>query len=248
MRKRFESAWRMRPLFLCHPKYKFEIINYWKILSLTQERAETKLKEIIPHPQRYKRGLINGIGSIFKAITGNLDASDGERYENLIRELQLNQNKLASNIRKENSLSLNLLEKFNNTIDTVQHDEKLLETKLDQLGLIVQKNTLRENTAFIKDVLNQVINLYEIIDAILTDIEIEITFFKIENFHPSIFKPKDLYFELINVKKVIDTNRMPLEVTLQNTILYEKLIKVESYIFNNIVNFLLRIQITSPKN
>jgi len=230
-----------------HPEYKFEIINYLKILTLTQDRAETKLKEIIPHPQRYKRGLINGIGSIFKAVTGNLDASDGERYENLIRELQLSQNKLTSNIRKENSLSLNLLEKFNNTIETVQHNEKLLESKLNQLGLIVQKTTLRENTAFIKDVLNQVINLYEIIDAILTDIENAITFSKLKILHPSIIKTKDLYFELLNVKKVIDTNRMPLEVTLENTILYEKLIKVESYIFNNKVNFLLKIPITYPE-
>lgn len=44
---------------------------------ITKEETELKLCEIIPLPSHLKRGLFN-------AVTGNLDSSDGERYENLI--------------------------------------------------------------------------------------------------------------------------------------------------------------------
>lgn len=68
-------------------EYLFETSNYFKILKLIQDRVETKIVEILPHPNRIKRGLINALGSVFKAVSGNLDASDGERYEKLIAEL-----------------------------------------------------------------------------------------------------------------------------------------------------------------
>lgn len=227
-----------------HKDYKTETINYIKILSLLQERVETKLKDLIPSPQRTKRGLINAVGSIFKSITGNLDASDGERYEQLIKELQNNQNKLKSNILKENAISINLIEQFNNTIHKISSNEQLLESKLNQIGLIVQKGTFKENANYIKDTLNQIINLYEIIDSILQDIENAITFSKLKILHPSIIKTESLYFELRKIQKLVSAKSMPLDVTLTNTLLYEKLIKVESFILNNKITFLIRIPIT----
>ena len=40
---------------------------------------------------RNKRGLINGLGSIIKSITGNLDSQDAERYDEIFRKIEENQ-------------------------------------------------------------------------------------------------------------------------------------------------------------
>ncbi|CAG9814085.1 unnamed protein product [Phaedon cochleariae] len=100
------------------------------------EKVENKLTEILPHPSRTKRGLINGLGLIFEAISGNVDASDGERYEKLIDQLQKNQKELASNIRSENSLSIRLINEFDKTDQNIVRNEKLIESKINQITKI----------------------------------------------------------------------------------------------------------------
>lgn len=231
-----------------HTEYSIETSNYFKILSLIQGRVEGKLAEIIPHPQRTKRGLINIMGSVFKSITGNLDSSDGERYENLIKDLQNNQIKLASYVSNKNSVSLKLIDSFNKTINKLCHNEQLLENKINQIGLIVQKTTFKGNADYIKDTLIQIINLYEVIDSVLQDVGNAVTFSKIGIFHPSIIKTQELHVELLRIGQIVGISHMPLGISLENTLLYERIIKVESFILNNRVTFLLHIPITSQNH
>lgn len=141
-----------------------------------------------------------------------------------------------------NSVSLNLIKQFNSTVEKISHNEMLLDSRLHQIELIVQKTTFKENANYIKDTLNQIINIYEIIDSVLQDIENAITFSKLKVLHSSIIKTDALFYELQRIQKVITANRMPLEVTLENTLLYEKFIKVESFIYKNKVNFVFKIQ------
>lgn len=229
--------------------YSYETSNYLKILKLVKETTETKLSEIIPRPMRPKRGLINGVGSIFKAITGNLDASDGERYEALIRQLQINQEKLSSSIVTQNSISLELITKFNNTIEKVSHNEKLLEDRLNQIAKMVENNLFNEDILFIKDVLIQLITLYEYITSILQDIENSITFAKIKILHPSIIKTTDLYRELVILQKYLKKqNNLPFPVTSENIPFFEKLIQIDCYVLNNKITYILHIPIMDPES
>lgn len=214
---------------------------------MTKEKVEIKLKEILPHPQRTKRGLINGLGSIFKSISGNLDAADGERYDNLIRQIQNNQNKLAAGIAKQNSISTDIINKFNLTIQQISHNEKALQSEIERIAAIAEQNLKRKNSNFIKDILNQIINMYEIINSILQDIENSITFTRLNIMHPSIIKTVDLFKELLKLKKNIQPGQLPFEVTLQNTLLAEKLIEIECYILNNKITYLLRLPIMYPE-
>lgn len=235
-------------LISLHKEYFAESVNYLKILNLVQTRVENKIKEIIPHPERIKRGLINILGSVFKAITGNLDATDGDRYERIIKELQTNENKLADSISKQNSISINVINKFNYTIEQVNKHEKLLESKINQISLIIQKTTFRENCLYIKDVLNQIINIYEIIDSTLQDIENSITFCKLKIMHPSIIRTEDLYTELNNLQKRLSSGQMLTKINFENIFLYEKLINIEGFIINNKITYLLHIPITLTEN
>lgn len=230
-----------------HPGYLNDSQNYIKLLNILQMRVETKIADVIPHPKRLKRGLVNVAGSVFKAITGNLDASDGEYYDKVINNLQHNQNELANSILKQNSISLSVISKFNQTLQQMNGNDKYLESKINQIGMIVQGSAYRENSLFIKDVLIQMINTYEIIESILQDLQNSITFAKLKIIHPSIIKINDLYKELLIMQEKVGNNQMVLPVSLENTFLYEKLIKIDCFILDNKINFLLRIPVSYPK-
>ncbi|KAH1028266.1 hypothetical protein HUJ05_001640 [Dendroctonus ponderosae] len=96
------------------------------------------------------RGLINGIGSIFKTITGNLDASDGERYEKLITELQTNKKQINHAILRQNSLSLSVIKEFNKTVQqgsvTIRCNSKQDIQKLKQAAQETLKGYEEEET------------------------------------------------------------------------------------------------------
>lgn len=225
-------------------EYAFDTANYLKILNFTEEKVTQKLTDILPYPQRVKRGLINGLGSIFKVISGNLDASDGERYDKIINELQANQIKLSSSLKSQNSLSIALINKFNSTVRQISQNERYLESKLNQVALIVQKQSIREHSIFIKDLMIQIINLYEIINSVLQDIENSISFAKLQVMHPSIMKSTELFEELQNIGKSLHKGQLPIEITLENTILLQNLIKIDSYISNNKITYVLHVPIT----
>jgi Baculovirus F protein len=225
--------------------YENDTDNYFKILNFCKEKAFNKLFEILPH-HRTKRGLINGIGSIFKSITGNLDANDGEKYDQLIGQLQNNQIKLSESVKCQNSLMVGLIDKFNDTIQKVSHNEKLLEAKLEQISIIIQGDYRRKQSNIIKDIIIQLINLYEIVISILQDIENSITFARIGVMHPSIIKTEDLFKELLILQQNLGKEKLPIEVKLNNTLLFEKIIKIHSYLSGDKITYILEIPITNP--
>nr|CAI5836624.1 unnamed protein product [Callosobruchus analis] len=116
--------------------------NYLNMLYFLERKVDGKLNDIFPSTYetfpsfsiRIKRGLENGPGSIFKAITGNLNARDGERYESLISELQNNQNKVSEAINSQSTLSVELIDNFNKTISQVTHNQLVLENKIKKLS------------------------------------------------------------------------------------------------------------------
>lgn len=215
-------------------------------MNITKIKVQNKLSEIIPKPHRIKRGLIDGLGSIFKSITGNLDASDGERYNNIINQIENNQEKIASNIATQNSVSIDIINQFNKTVQQICHNEDVLMQRIKHIAEFVEQNSRRENINFIKDTLNQIINMYEIINSILQDIENSISFSKLKIMHPSIIKTTDFYKELLKLKGKIETDKLPFEITLENTLLMENIINIECYILNNKITYLLHLPIMYP--
>ena len=65
-----------------------ELKTYENILKFNCEQLSNKIKIITSH--RNKRGIINGLGTIVKAITGNLDATEGSRYDELFEKNKKN--------------------------------------------------------------------------------------------------------------------------------------------------------------
>nr|CAH7719716.1 unnamed protein product [Callosobruchus chinensis]CAH7753509.1 unnamed protein product [Callosobruchus chinensis] len=215
-----------------------------KVLRFVQQKADEKLFDLFPHPKRTKRGLINGLGSIFKSISGNLDATDGERYDKMIEELQRNQNEIIASVKVQNSLSLELIEKFNKTVQQISHNENLLAEKIDYVYSIFKGHAYSENNMVLKETIMQLTSVYETIITILQDIENSVLFSRINILHPSIIHTADLFNELKGLENKIGKDHLPLPITLETIPLYEKLIRIHSYSHKNKITYILKIPIT----
>lgn len=227
-----------------HSEYSTDNAIYIQLLGITQSRVEEKIKEIIPYPNRTKRGLINILGSAFKAISGNLDASDGERYDKIIRELKTNQKGLTESVTNQVSVSLQIINKFNETVNQVSKHEKLLESKIKQISWMVQKATYKENSNYIRNSLIEIIELYTFVDSLLQDIENSLTFCKLRTIHPSIIKSEDLYTELKALENRLSAEQLPLKPERNTIHLFENFIDIECFILNNKVTYLLHVPVT----
>lgn len=103
----------------------FEIqIDY---LSSKLNKVAYQLESLEPH--RLKRGLVDGMGSIIKSLTGNLDYTDAIKYNNAINNLKNNQDKIASKINSHISLSKEWMTHHTSLISTlVENQIKINDT------------------------------------------------------------------------------------------------------------------------
>nr|CAH7743082.1 unnamed protein product [Callosobruchus chinensis] len=229
--------------------------NYLNMLYFLERKVNGKLNDIFPSSYdnfpsfsiRIKRGLINGLGSVFKAITGNLDARDGERFESLISELHNNQNEISEAINSQNTLSVELIDNFNKTISQVTHNKLLLENKIKKLSSdLIDTQTYGNNSILLTDTITEIINLYQGIISILRDIENSISFAKLGTMHPSIIKPSYLIKALNSMAPKPLAGQLPIEVTLDNIPVFEKLIKISCYTVHRKVIYILHVPIVYP--
>lgn len=82
---------------------------------------------------RYKRGLINGLGSVIKSITGNLDHDDAVSYTRAISILQKNQEHLRSSFIRGISLNQHLIQSYNLTISTIVNNQYKIFTQINEV-------------------------------------------------------------------------------------------------------------------
>lgn len=83
--------------------------------------------------RRNKRGAIDGLGSIIKFITGDLDGEDGKRIEESIKVLKENQENLNHEMNTQASLMSKTIEVFNKTISKIVINQIPVETKINQV-------------------------------------------------------------------------------------------------------------------
>ncbi|XP_022822053.1 uncharacterized protein LOC111354978 [Spodoptera litura] len=131
---------------LSHYKYSLSNDTYM-LYELQIDYLSNKLLRIADHletlkPGRVKRGLIDGLGSIIKSVTGNLDQSDAIRYDSAIKTLQNNSNELAEEFNNHISLSKEWMAQHSNIVSKlVENQIKINET----LRLILDNDAYRDN-------------------------------------------------------------------------------------------------------
>lgn len=214
--------------------FKRDLDNYNKIIEHLQSSIEEKLSMLSPNFKRTKRALFNGLGSVIKAITGNLDYKDGDRFEKIIKELTTTSNTLQSQLNLQYTFNKESVKRFEETVKNIEHNELILKSRIMQLTNIIQKEYDIPNVLFAKDLSNQLVILYNTILSILQEIENSITFCHLGTYHPSILKHNELISIMSKIKEKI---QLPFD--LNNLASIQKIIDVKCKIENHKIIYFL---------
>lgn len=223
------------------------LINNFEIIHHTNRLIREKLSIFIKST-RTKRGLINGLGFVIKELTGNLDADDGEHFENSLKELKQNQYNLLHQINNQYSVNTEIMLKFNDTLKTIRANEKQIIKRLEAVGRILT-NTVSSNINIlnIKITIDEISNILSIILNVLQDIENSIAFCHLKIVHPSIITNVQLMSEL---KKIYPhyVNHFPFNISNENIKYYKEILKPECIIKNQQVLYTLTLPLFSKQN
>lgn len=110
---------------------------------LTNKLGKVKQQLKSLEPNRAKRGIVDGLGSIIKSITGNLDQSDAEKYNKAISLLKNNQVKIISEFNKHLSIGKEWISKHNDVLTQLVDNQIKINTTLE---LILNSNAYKENS------------------------------------------------------------------------------------------------------
>lgn len=94
---------------------------------------------------RTKRGLVDGLGSIIKSISGNLDYTDALKYDNAIAVLRQNQNNMAAEVNHQITLSKQWVSHSSNITDKIIENQNKIMKIIDS---IVDSNKTNEGELF----------------------------------------------------------------------------------------------------
>lgn len=225
------------------PSYNTELGNYDRVIKYLQTRINDKLNGIYYHqPRRSKRGLFNEFGTIAKAITGNLDDNDGQRINQILGLLQNNQNNLEKQIEMQYTVNTNIIQEFNYTIKNIEHNQQLINNRINELTDIIEEDFETSETLVTKDLFNQMIILYNTVANILQDIENSVTFCYLKTYHPSILNTDELFQELEKISKHYG-KQLPLELKPENMPQFKKMLSVNCKIEKTKIIYLLSIPI-----
>lgn len=181
-----------------------------------------------------KRGLVNILGNGIKFITGNLDNSDAERYDNLITTLQQNQDDIKLQTLTRASLNAKLMNNFKNVLVNLTENQYLLES---QINILTQRADAQKKQLLIEFINDQLMYIHNL----LTDIETALSFTRKGTLHTSVVQPQLLYDLLTNITKIYGPDQLPFPG--DDLLRYYEIIKVRVYIEDTTINFILDIPV-----
>lgn len=220
-----------------------ELGNFDRALKYKLLSVEQKFNSINP-TSRVKRGLIDGLGSIIKTISGNLDANDGAHYDQAISDLENTQKTIVQKLNREISLTTAVIENFNKTVTLIQTNQKSISSGLNKIRsklnkLIFDLDDYLES----KDILDQISVLLDVISQLLSDIENALTFARLGTAHSSILKIDELESMLKIASMHYSSDQLVLPNTQNNVHRYYDLLKIEAYFSGSKIVFLVHFPI-----
>lgn len=225
--------------------YYFELQNFDRALSYQLNMAEQKLNIIFPKT-RVRRGLINGLGTVIKGISGNLDANDAVHYDQILDDLKNNQQEIVTKLNTEISITTEIIKNFNNTVSFLKQNQEEIKSALSQTVFQLKElNFNFFNYLQARNVLDQINVCLNIILQLLNDIENAINFAKQRILHHSIIKPSELH----TITKFVLKHNKPenlLFVEEAEIHKYYNVIDVDAYISGNRIVFILYFPIIYP--
>lgn len=233
-------------------RYKNEFQNSLNVINSLEIKIKTQFTQLNPLlGTRQKRGLINGLGSIIKSLTGNLDQSDAEKYDEIISNLNKNQNDLKSQIKNHVTILENVVNEFGKNTETLSHNQLALEAKIYEIEQIIKNYDLTRidthNYFLIHITFTQLASIYQMIYNQLDKIEVAISLAKLNTFHNSIVEPADLLNELNQISSKLSIGKLPVKPEIGNILLIEKIMEIKSYSKRNKIMFIIEIPVVEQE-
>lgn len=217
------------------------------------KNIDKKLNEIsyaIQNRHRTKRGLINGIGTIFKTLTGNLDANDGEYYSKCINKLKNDEHEIENLMKNQISVTTSTIRNFNYTLRQLKMDEETFNRDI----MKIEKTIIEVSSAL--DLENRRIKFIEkyeeiierniLIDNELSDIISGITFSKLSIIHPSIIEPMNLIIQLRKIVRHLKDNQLPFPPDYNELPNYFEVMELKAYQTLEEIVFILEVPLIEP--
>lgn len=221
------------------------------ILKAISNKIENMLAEIKFETIRVKRGIANGIGTVWKFITGNLDASDGEYFNKCIDKLEKDDSEIQNLIRNQIKVTTSTIRNFNETIRKLQIDEHTFNEDMkiieDEIKTLFGSQKYFEHQLKLMNNCEQLLESFTLISEELVDIVNSLTFAKLKVIHPSIIKPRNLLSELIDINRHLTGNNLPFKPTLENLPQLLNLFKLQAFQTQNRLIFIIIIPLTNSE-
>ncbi|XP_072943134.1 uncharacterized protein [Epargyreus clarus] len=210
--------------------------TYKDQIDQTLNLIDKKISFITPHA-RAKRGLINGLGSIVKTITGNLDNDDAIKYETEISNLK-NQIHKTQNLQKKSLvLAETAVNEFNNQIHKINENQNNLVKIIQNTSTI--SNALISHINFLDMYVQIDFSLQLILDKLMV-LEDAMSFSQLGVVHPSIIGPHNLVLEILKLEKLFSFKPV-VEISVSNIHVIERAINVKAYSTQYSLTFILEI-------
>lgn len=223
-------------------------INF-TIATIKEKLAFTKPSTAAIHTHKNKtktrsrRGLLNVLGSGIKLVTGNLDDSDGQRYETILDQLKKGETILENQVKQEYSINTKIIDKYNSNLQTIRHNEQEFASRLVEIDRVLRDSvSSTEHKLLLRDAFNQLSITFINFLTIVEDLENALLFCHVNTFHPSIIKPSELLFELKRIERFYK-EELPLATTPENLPFFEELIDVHCKITPSDIVFFLSVPI-----
>lgn len=207
------------------------------------DKVSYQLQSLKPHRER--RGLINGLGTVIKSITGNLDYNDAIKYDDAIKILMDNQNQITSQINNHISLSkewivqqtsvitqiANNQNKINNTLHLLLNNESLTEHSLIKYAKFAQLLTIISDN--VEDLSTELLRIEDIL-----------AFTHTSSTHHSMLGI-DILVKMVEKLKVLYSSNQLLQIELRE---YYDVIETGSYFTGSQIVIVFRVPIISPSS
>lgn len=178
---------------------------------------------------RVKRGLVDGLGTIIKAITGNMDNNDYHEINNYLEILKLNQLNITNQFNKQIYINEKMIERFNNITNYVNNQQTLIE----QFNSLADQHNTVDYSILIIQYCNQLIYDIELLNTHLENILESINLAKLNVISKHILHPEEITY----VMKVLEEQHI--NIVSKETI-YQFL---ELKAYYNLTNLIFIVQI-----
>lgn len=215
------------------PIYELQIEYLYLKLSKLNNELQTL------EPTRIRRGLINGLGSLIKGLTGNLDHSDAEGFNKAIESLINNDNKIASELNDHISVNKEWMNQYSQIITQLTENQVKLNYTLNA---ILDKYVLSE-AKFLQfaQLLGIITENLDDLYSELIRIENMLGFIRAGSTHHSMISIDNLGYMINRIKGIYGSNRV-LDIEFRE---YYNLIKPGSYFMGKRIVVVFKFPILS---